>query len=136
MTLTLFVLRMVEIFSHIFLLSAIMSKKIKKKEYIISTLIVVVLYELVTIVIPEKYKLIIAFVILTITVSLVSKINIYQVMIGYSITGAIILILDVVNGIILFMLLDIDKFNEVLEMDAYYNLAIVMMSVLILMIEI
>lgn len=124
----LIILRLFEVFAHIFLLNSIINKKISKKEYIISTIIVVVLYELVTLVIPEKYKLPIVFISLTITVSLVSKISIYQTVIGYAITQVIILLIDIVNGIILLRVLDSNKFQDIVNSDTYYYTAIVVLS--------
>jgi len=130
----LIMLRLFEIFAHIFLLNSIINKKIKKKEYIISTIIVVALYELITLVIPEKYKLIIVFVTLTITVSLVSKINIYQVVIGYGITQGIILIIDIINVVILFDVLDAKKFQDIVNSEKYYNTAIIVLSSLMIIV--
>ena len=89
------------------------------------------LYEISTLIIPERYKFISVFIILTVTVTLVNKINLYQVIVGYIMTTVIILLLDIIGGMVLFMMLDVNRFNDIANSPLYYYTGMLVLNILI-----
>jgi len=117
-------LRIIEGFAQVFLLSAILKKKMSLKEYILSAVIIVSLYELVTLIIPANYnyKFITIFLIIVPVVSLVCKIKIYKVFLAYSIAILVIALIDMISGIVFFKLFEAESFEEITGWKYYVGM--------------
>lgn len=120
-----------EIFSQIYLLCTILQKNISKKKYLISTTLIVLLYEIYIKVIPYNYnyKLIISFIMVTTVMTITLKLNVYKVVIGYSITTLIIVLLDMFCGVIFYALLGVDEFKEISYSTTYYYLGMILLNI-------
>jgi len=129
----LIVIRIIEGFAQIYLLSSILHKKIKKREYIISVAIIVPLFELFSrlIVLNFIVRLVTTVLIVVPVVSLVCKIDIYKVFLSYIITTVIIVLLDMVSGMVLLYVLDIEEFKEISESTEYYYLGMLLLNLFI-----
>ena len=115
MTIISLIIRVIEGFAQVYLLNSIMHKDIRKRDYIISVMLIVMLYEIVSRIIPASYnyKFVTTFLIIVPVVSCVCKIKMNKVFFGYAVAILIIALLDLFAGIILLHLLDIEKFYEI-----------------------
>lgn len=129
----LIVIRIIEGFAQIYLLSSILHKNIKKREHIISVAIIVPLFELFSrlIVLNFIVRLVMTVLIVVPVVSLVCKIDIYKVFLSYIITTVIIVLLDMVSGMVLLYVLDIEEFKEISASTGYYYLGMLLLNLFI-----
>lgn len=122
---TLLIIRTLEFLAHIFLLTSVMNKKISKRDYILTTLLILSLYQISTIIVPEQFKFIMVYIIVVLSLKLITKINIYQIMIGYLITTVIIVLIDMVSRVVFLYLLDVDKMKNIEEIEYYFGIMLV-----------
>jgi len=130
----LLLVRFVELFAHIFLLNSIMHNKMSKTKYILTSIGAVALHLLSTQIIPDNYKFISSFVTVVIVMKIATKINLYKIIIGCSITTVIVILLDMVGGIILLGMLEINKFEDIANSPGYYYLGMLMLNLLVIIV--
>lgn len=130
----LLLIRFFELFAHIFLLNSIMHNKMSKIKYILTSIGGVALHLLSTQIVPDNYKFMSSFVVVIIVMKIATQINLYKIIIGCSITTVIVILLDMVGGIILLGMLNINKFEDIANSPRYYYLGMLMLSLLVIIV--
>ena len=130
----LLIIKVIEVFAHIYLLNSILHKRMSKMKYILATLTSFVLYEIVTNFIPANHKYIAAFLTIVPIMAIMLKVNVYKVFFGYVITTVIIALLDLIGGVILMVLLDVESFADMTNSTTYYYFGMFLLSILILIV--
>ena len=119
-TFELFLIKLIEIFSNIYLLNSVLYQKISKSKYLIATFLCTLIYLSLLYILGDKLKIIIGFISIVSVMTYILKTNVYKVALAYVVTSIIILLLDTLCVIIVYLAFGKTNFDNVTTLSSYY----------------